>query len=66
MSEQHKLTDVIYLRVRCGLKKAFKNKAQRFGDSADVHRELLEAFVDDRVTIVPDPNKPQKENLYES
>lgn len=66
MSDQQKLTDVLYLRVRKGLKKAFQNKAQRFGDSADVHRELLEAFVDGRVTISPDPNKPQKENLYES
>jgi hypothetical protein len=66
MPEQQKLTDVIYLRVPKGFKKTFRNNAGRFGDPADVHRELLEAFVDGRVTIVPDPNKPQKENLYES
>ena len=61
-----KLTEVLYLRVSKGFKVAFQNKAQRFGDSAEVHRELLEAFVDGRVKIDPDPNKPEKENLYES
>lgn len=55
---------ILSLRVSEALRRKFNAKAQRFGKTADVHRELLEAFVEDRLTIHPNPNRPTLENLY--
>lgn len=55
---------ILSLRLPESLRRRFNAKAQKFGKAADVHRELLEAFVEDRMTIRPNPNKPSLENLY--
>lgn len=52
------------LSVRCSdaLYKAFRTKATRFGGQSEVLRELIAAFVEDRLTI--QPPKTLKESLY--
>ena len=49
------------LRVTQRVRTAFHRKAERFGKSSDVMRELIEAFLDDRLVIKPNP---RKESLY--
>jgi len=46
-----------------GTHKRFRDKAARFGGVAEVIRELVEAFLDDRLVIQP-PATPKKESLY--
>lgn len=41
----------------------FRAKATRFGGVSEVLRELVAAFLEDRLTIQP-PKQPQKESLY--
>ena len=57
------LVKQLSVRVTEKLHKAFHRKAKRYGTPTAVHRQILEAFVDNRLTITPDP---KKENLYES
>ena len=53
----------ISVRVSPELNRNFHDKARRFGRSSDVLREILEAFVEDRLVI----RKPEgKESLYVS
>ena len=59
------LTEMIYLRVNPGFPKRFKKVASKYGNPAAVHREILTAFIEGRVTLQP-PRNPQMENLYES
>lgn len=49
------------LRVTHRVRTAFNRKAERYGKPADVLRELIEAFLDDRLVIQPNP---RKESLY--
>lgn len=63
---QKKLTETLFCRVPKGFKRRFHNKASQFGTPSEIHREILAAFLEDRLSISPDPNKPTKENLYES
>ena len=60
-----RLTEMLYLRVNPGFPKRFKKVANKYGNPADVHREILTAFIEGRVTFTPPPN-PQKENIYDS
>lgn len=55
------LNEHIYLRVPSALKTKFKKACSQYGAPAAVHRQLIEAFVDGRVTIRPDPTKPRLE-----
>lgn len=50
-------------RLSKKLKLDFLRKANRYGKPSDILRELLQAFVDNRLTIQPDP---KKETLYVS
>lgn len=50
------------LRVTRELKDKVRDKARLFGREADVLREILEAFVDNRL-VVKSPTT-RKENLY--
>ena len=54
---------LISVRVDKRLLTEFYKKCKRtdFGSPAEVLRKVIEAFVDDRLTIKPDPTK---ENLY--
>ena len=49
------------LRVTQRVRIAFNRKAERYGKPSDVLRELIEAFLDDRLVIQPNP---RKESLY--
>lgn len=59
-----KLTEHLHLRVDQGFAARFKRAASKYGNPSTVHRELLIAFIDGRVTIRPDPNKRKLEDLY--
>lgn len=59
------LSEHLHLRVNPGFKAKWKRHASRFGEPSTVHRQLLEAFIDGRVKIRPDPNKPKLEDLYD-
>ena len=52
----------IYLRVTPATKKKFMERAERIGVPSDVLRELIQAFIEERVTVIPPPT--QKESLY--
>ena len=49
------------LRVSPDTHKNFMAKAYRYGTPSDVLREIIEAFLDDRLVIKQDP---RKESLY--
>lgn len=53
-----------FLTVRVtGITRAkFHAKASKYGQPSDVLRELIEAFLEDRLSIVPPVNR--KESLY--
>lgn len=55
-----------YLTVRVSqqIRQKFQRKAERYGQPSNVMRELIEAFIDDRLTIIPPVNR--KESLYVS
>jgi len=55
------LEKFITVRVSVKTHKAFFRKAMQFGRTSDVLRELVEAFVDDRLKIQPSETK---RNLY--
>ena len=60
MSEQ--LDTYLTLRVSKQIHSAFAEKAGLFGmKPSTVHREIIEAFLDDRLVIKPNP---RKESLY--
>lgn len=52
------------VRVTESTRTRFTKKAKHYGDPGAVLRELIEAFVDDRVTLSKDVNKPTMEKLY--
>lgn len=51
-------------RVTESTRTQFTKKARRYGDPGAVLRELIEAFVDNRITIHRDPNRVSMEKLY--
>jgi predicted DNA-binding protein len=50
------------VRVTGSTRAKFHAKAQKFGQPSDVLREIIEAFIEDRLSIVPPVNR--KESLY--
>jgi hypothetical protein len=50
------------VRVPANMHMKFHIKAQRYGQPSAVLREIIEAFLDDRLTIVPPVTR--KESLY--
>ena len=50
------------VRVPARVRIAFIDKAKRFDQPSTVLRELVEAFIEDRLTIKPPANR--KESLY--
>ena len=57
-------TKFLNLRVQPEVHKKFHVKAKRYGHPSEVLRELVDAFIDDRVKIQPPVNV--KESLYVS
>lgn len=56
-----RLNTYLTVRVSADRAKEFRAKAEKFGGAAFVVRELVDAFLDDRLVIHPDP---RKESLY--
>jgi hypothetical protein len=46
-----------------GTHRKFRDKAERFGGVAEVIREMVDAFIENRLVIHP-PATPKKESLY--
>lgn len=57
------LQKFLTVRITPTQHKAFSVKAERYGGVSEVVRELVTAFVEDRVTVIP-PSNPRKESLY--
>lgn len=54
----------VAVRLATSLHQAFIQKAHRFGGTSEVLRELVAAFVENRLSITPPQNA--KESLYVS
>jgi hypothetical protein len=50
------------VRVAASTRTKFHAKAKKYGQPSSVLREIIEAFLEDRLSIVPPVNR--KENLY--
>jgi hypothetical protein len=59
---KHPLNNVLTVRVTSSTRRAFHAKAIKFGTPADILREIIEAFVEDRLTIAAPVTR--KEKLY--
>lgn len=57
------LSQFMTVRLKPADHKAFRAKASRYGGVSEVLRELVTAFIEDRVTVIP-PSNPRKESLY--
>ena len=62
MTLPKKFAAFLTVRVNRDTADAFRAKAKEYGGTSQVIRELAEAFVDDRITIKPDPNR---KSLYQ-
>ena len=62
MTLPKKFAAFLTVRVNRDTAEAFRAKAKEYGGTSQVIRELAEAFVDDRITIKPDPNR---KSLYQ-
>lgn len=62
MTLPKKFASFLTVRVNRDTADAFRAKAKEYGGTSQVIRELAEAFVDDRITIKPDPNR---KSLYQ-
>jgi len=58
-----KRTTFLTVRLQQQTHHAFREKATRYGGVSEVLRELVEAFIEDRLTVIP-PVTPKKESLY--
>ena len=65
MSTMSKHITFLTVRLLKQTHQEFRNKAQRFGGVSEVMRELIEAFLEDRLVVHP-PKQPKKESLYVS
>ena len=61
MSERQPKSYAIYLRVTEETKRRLYEVASQYGDPPDVIREVIEAFIDGRVTITP---PRERKSLY--
>ena len=57
-------SELIFVRVTPPFAAAFREWSAQYGSFSDVVREILEAAVDGRLTIQPNPDKPSMEKLY--
>lgn len=60
------LAKTVFMTVRLTAKTRtkFHDKALKIGKPSQVHRELVEAFVEDRLNIQPPVNRNPLEKLY--
>ena len=57
MTLPKKFAAFLTVRVNRATADAFRTKAKEYGGTSQVIRELAEAFVDDRLTVQPNPNR---------
>lgn len=57
MTLPKKFAAFLTVRVNRDTADAFRAKAKEYGGTSQVIRELAEAFVDDRLTVQPNPNR---------
>ena len=57
MTLPKKFAAFLTVRVNRATADAFRAKAKEYGGTSQVIRELAEAFVDDRLTVQPNPNR---------
>ena len=50
-------TAFLTVRINKETADAFRKRAKEYGGTSQVIRELAEAFVDDRLTVQPNPNR---------
>lgn len=60
--KHHNLSTFLSVRVNPQTRKEFLDKAEEYGNATNVLREIIEAFVDDRL-VISKPN-PRKKELY--
>jgi len=63
MSSMNKRTTFLTVRLRQQTHQAFRARAEKYGGISEVLRELVDAFIEDRIAITP-PATPKKESLY--
>ena len=63
MCNMNRRTTFLTVRLPTQTHTEFRAKATRFGGVSEVLRELVAAFLEDRLTVQP-PKQPQKESLY--
>lgn len=56
------LNSILTVRVNRATRRSFHSKALKYGTPADILRELIEAFIEDRLTI--EAPVTSKEKLY--
>lgn len=57
MSTKQNLDKFLAIRVTVQVHKKFHRKANQYGKPADVMREIIEAFIEGRLTVTPSPTK---------
>ena len=62
MTEPKNYTAFLTVRISQDNAAAFRRRAKEFGGTSEVVRAMVEAFIDDRITIKPDPNR---KSLYQ-
>ena len=65
MSTMTKRCTFLTVRLQQQTGQEFRARAARYGGVSEVLRELIEAFLDDRLVVHP-PEQPKKESLYVS
>lgn len=60
--KHHNLSSFLSVRVNPQTRKEFLAKAEEYGNATNVLREIVEAFIDDRL-VISKPN-PRKKELY--
>ena len=56
-------TAFLTVRIDKDTAEAFRTKAKEFGGTSEVLREVVTAFIDDRMTVQPNPNRKTIFNL---
>ena len=64
MCNMNRRTTFLTVRLPQQTHAAFRTKAERYGGVSEVLRELVSAFIDNRLTVTP-PVTPRKESLYD-
>ena len=57
MAKPKTMDRFVTVRVTTGVHKKFHRKAKDYGKPSDLLREIVEAFIEDRLTVIPSPTK---------